>query len=74
MSELNSKLLAEPSDGVSQPCKKNWVEYQQEMSKAQHTLENSMGSYQFETEFAQVKGYMQGYLAGMSKMATELDL
>jgi len=55
-------------------CKKPWYEYRLEMEHAQNTLRHSMGSYAFDNDFAHVKGYMEGYIAGMSKMEMELDL
>ena len=55
------------------PCKKPIYEYEQEMQKAYDTFRNSMGSYQLDTEFSLVKGYFEGYLAGMRKAIRHED-
>lgn len=71
MIEKNEKY---PETSPCQPCKKPWIEYLLEMEKAYNTLRHSMGSYAFDHNFAYVKGYMEGYIAGMNKMKHELDL
>lgn len=63
-----------PETSPCQPRKKPWVEYMFDMEKAYNTLRHSMGSFAFDHEFAHVKGYMEGYIAGMKKMQQELDL
>lgn len=54
--------------------KKRWTEYLHDMENAYNTLRNSMGSFTFDHDFAHVKGYMEGYMAGMKKMEHLLDL
>ena len=62
------------TESKGQACRTPWFEYERKMQDAYNTLRHALGSYAFDTEYRQVKGYMEGYLAGMRKMSQELDL
>ena len=66
-------IIKEKLDDI-EVCKTPWYEYRRRMDEAYFTLQNAMGTYAFDNDYAKVKGYMEGYIAGMSKMEHELDL
>lgn len=70
MDELTDKLEFEKGHA----CKKPWTEYELEMRRAGEVIRNSMGSYAWDNEYAQIKGYIEGYLSGVAMVSRNLDL
>ena len=50
-----------------QACKTPLHEFAMKVEQAENTLQNTMGSFQWDHDFALVKGFLMGYRAALAR-------